>query len=66
MRYRHMPAKGKHVTMPYWMWVDAQNVAEALGCPFSKLVQAALREKLPQWQEDVGTFQIDPLKAYET
>lgn len=58
-------AKSKHVTMPYWMWVRAHNVAEQLGCPFSKLVQSALREKLPQWEEELGDFQVDPLQRYE-
>ena len=44
--------------------VLATNIAEQLGCSFSKLVQSALREKLPQWQEELQGFQIDPLLAF--
>lgn len=58
-------SESKHVSMPRWMFVRTGNIAEQLGCTFSKLVQAALREKLPQWEEEVGTFQIDPLMAFE-
>lgn len=58
-------SESKHVSMPRWMYVRTANIAEALGCPFSKLVQAALREKLIEWEEEVGAFQIDPLLAFE-
>lgn len=58
-------SESKHVSMPRWMYVRASNIAEQLGCPFSKLVQAALREKLPEWETEVGGFQVDPFQRYE-
>ncbi len=64
--YTPYKSESQHVSMPRWMYVRTSNIAEQLGCSFSKLVQAALREKIPGWEEEVGTFQIDPLQRFES
>lgn len=60
-----LESTSKHVSMPRWMHDRVCSIAEQTGAPFSKIVQAALREKLPQLEEELGGFQIDPMQLYE-
>lgn len=57
--------KSKHVSMPGEMYDRLHAIAARLGCPVSKLIQVALAERLPQWEAEAGSFQIDRRKTFE-
>ena len=57
--------KSKHVSMPGEMYDRVFAMTERLGCSFSKLIQIALDERLPQWEAEIGGFQIKGKPTFE-
>ncbi len=57
--------KSKHITMPAEMHDRIHAIAKRLGSPVSKLIQIALDERLPQWEAEIGSFEIDHRKTFE-
>lgn len=58
-------AKSKHVSMPKETYDKVTQLCERLGCSFSKVVQIALEERLPQWELQLGDFQIKEPRTFE-
>lgn len=57
--------KPKHITIPKETHDRTAQICEQLGCSFSRLVSIALEERLPHWEYEVGSFQLekrDPMK----
>lgn len=59
------PYKPKHITLPEEMHDRMTAITNKLGCTFSKLIQIALDERLPQWEAEIGSFEIDHRKTFE-
>ena len=57
--------KSKHISMSAELCDRTTTIAQRRGCSFSKLVQLALKERVPQWERRIGNFDLEDERSFE-